>query len=304
METVLIAGASGLIGKQLSFELQKKGYRVIHLNRNLQPNNPIQQYRWNIQENYIDDNAILEADYIINLAGEGIANKRWTDKQKQLIIESRVNATLLIKESLQRTHKKIKAYISASAIGFYGAINSETIFTEEAISSNDFLGTCCAQWESAAKEINPYAERTVIFRIGTVLSADGGALPKLVWPIKHNIGAAIGSGKQYMPWIHIDDVCALFLQAIEQNNIDGIYNAVAPEHISNYELNKEIAESLTKKLLPIKIPTSILKLVLGEMAVLVLNGSRVSSQKIMDAGFKFKYPDFKFAITELLAFRK
>jgi len=300
METVLIAGATGLIGKQLSNKLQINGYKVIYLSRTTSSNPSFPTYLWNINEQSIDDNAILQADYIINLAGEGIANKRWTNKRKKEIIDSRVKAAQLMYDGLKRNQKQLKAYISASAIGFYGAITSDTIFKEEDKAASDFLGDCCMQWENAANRISDFSERTIILRIGTVLSKDGGALPKISLPIKYNAGAIISTGKQYMPWIHIDDLTSLFVHAIEQKKTHGIYNAVAPEHITNQQLTKNITDVLHKKLLPIKVPSLFLKLLLGEMAELLTEGSRVSSQKIAETGFKFNYADIKSAINKEL----
>ena len=289
MASILVTGGTGLIGKKLCDLLRKKGYKVAILSRNQQtkPNN----YYWNTETHYIDAKAIVEANYIIHLAGEGIADKRWTEERKRILISSRVETANLLYEKVKDLNPNLKGFISASGIGYYGATTSEKIYKENDAGGNDFVSDICKVWEKAANQFNKINIRTVIFRTGVVLSKEGGALGKLSQPIKLGVGAALGSGEQYIPWIHIDDLCNMYLEAIENKEIAGVYNAVAPEHITNKSLTKIIANKLKKPLWLPNIPAFVMKLILGEMAVIVLEGSRVSSEKIMVTGFKFNYPN-------------
>lgn len=296
---VLIAGASGLVGSKLSDYLNKCGFEICHLSLNNISSN-YKTYLWNPSKNQIDLDAIENADVIINLSGAGIANKRWTKERKQEIIDSRVNSTLLISGAIKQSNKKPKLFISASGVGFYGMITSNKIFTEEDKPYNDFLGNTCVEWENAAKEIEKQNIRTVIFRISTVLSNKGGALKKLSVPFKFGLGAVLGNGKQYMPWIHIDDLCSMFKLAIENEKIKCTYNAAAPEHITNKEFSKTLSKTLKKPFWLPSVSSFILKLFLGEMADMILKGSRVSSQKIISEGFSFKFAHLNDALENLI----
>lgn len=300
MQTVLITGASGLIGNHLTTLLKQHGYNVIHLSRSVPKNTNNKTYLWNVKKGTIDDNAIAHADYIINLAGTGIADKRWSEQRKREILSSRTESIQLLAESIQRTNKKTKAFISVSAVGFYGAITSEKIYNEGDSLGSDFLGKTCYLWEKETAQIENSGIRTVIFRLGVVLSNDGGALQKMLPPIKSGFGSALGNGKQYMPWIHIADVCQLFLMAIEDNKMNGTYNAVAPEHITNKEFMNTIARTLHKPFFFPNVPAFVLKVLFGEMSVILLNGSRVSSGKIEKTGFSFKFRKLEDSLKNLL----
>ncbi|MDP3357806.1 MAG: TIGR01777 family oxidoreductase [Lutibacter sp.] len=294
MDSILVTGGTGLIGKKLCELLRKKGYNVGVLSRNqhTKPNN----YYWNTETLYIDAKAIVEADYIIHLAGEGIADKRWTPQRKKDLINSRVKTANLLFEKVKELNPNLKGFIAASGIGYYGATTSEKIYEENDAGGEDFISEICKVWEKASLQFDAINIRTVIFRTGVVLAKEGGALEKLSKPIKLGFGAPIGSGEQYMPWIHVDDLCNMYLEAIENSEIRGIYNAVAPEHITNKTLTKIIAKRLNKPLWLPNIPAFVMKLILGKMAIILLEGSRVSSNKIMATGFKFKFPTLKEAL--------
>lgn len=296
---VLIAGASGLVGSKLSDFLNQSGYEISHLSRKKNSSN-YKTYFWNPSQNKIDLDAIENADVIINLSGAGIADKRWTNKRKQEIIDSRINSTLLISNAIKKSNKKTKLFISASGVGFYGMVTSDKIFTEEDKPYNDFLGNTCVKWENAAKEIEKQNIRTIIFRISTVLSDKGGALTKLSVPFKFGLGAALGNGKQFMPWIHIDDLCEIFKMAIENEKMKSIYNATAPESVSNYEFSKQLAKTLKKPFWLPNVPSFILKIFLGEMSDMILEGSKVSSAKIISEGFSFKFANLNDALENLI----
>ena len=298
MSTILITGGTGLVGKHLSIMLSKKGYNVTVLSRNqtTKPN----CYYWNLETNYIDAKAVIEADYIIHLAGAGIADKRWTNERKIELIDSRVKSTNLLFRKIKELNPNLKAFIAASGIGYYGATTSTKIYEENDESGTDFLSEICKLWENASLQFKTINIRTVIFRTGIVLSNEGGAFQKISKPIKLGLGAALGSGKQYMPWIHIEDLCNMYVKAIENIELNGIYNAVAPEHITNNELTKSVARAIKRPLWTPNVPRFILKITFGKLAVILLEGSRVSSEKIVTTGFKFKYPTLTKALNNLL----
>lgn len=287
MDTILITGGSGHIGKQLTLLLKKKGFKVLVLSRKQSENPDI--YFWDIKNNLIEDEAILKSDYIIHLAGAGIADKRWTKKRKKELIDSRVASTNLLFKKIKELNHSLNGFIAASGIGYYGAITSEKVFSETDNAGDDFLAKICKLWEKSSSHFSKINTRTVIFRTGVVFSKNGGALEKMSHPIKLGFGSSIGNGKQYIPWIHIDDLCKMYLQAIIDPNLNGIYNAVAPESITNKELTLEIAKNLHKKIWVPPIPAFVFKIIFGEMGNILLEGSRVSSNKITRTGFKFQY---------------
>lgn len=301
METVLITGGTGLIGKQLTQKLLKRGYNVSVLSRTSKQHDDINYFKWDINKKTIDKQAVLTADYIIHLAGAGVADKRWTQSRKKLIIDSRVDSAKLIYNSIKQENHKVKAFISASGVNCYGTITSEKIFTEKDSFADDFLGRVCEQWETSANEFSNLGIRVVTLRTGVVLSKNGGAFEKLAKPIKLGFGSAIGSGKQYMPWIHTEDLCGMYIHAIENTKINNAYNAVAPEHLNNLSFTKKIAKSLNKSIWLPKIPSMILKLFLGEMSTIITQGSRISSEKIIKTGFRFKYPTLDLALSDLVS---
>lgn len=298
MTSILITGGTGLIGKHLCKLLKDKGYKVTVLSRN-QVTKPT-TFFWNIETDYIDTKAISEANYIIHLAGEGIADKPWTKERKQILINSRLKSTNLLFKKVKELNPNLKAFIAASGIGYYGATTSTKIYEENDVSGTDFLSEICRLWENASLQFKTINIRTVIFRTGIVLSNEGGAFQKISKPIKLGLGAALGSGKQYMPWIHIEDLCNMYVKAIENIELNGIYNAVAPEHITNNELTKSVARAIKRPLWTPNVPRFILKITFGKLAVILLEGSRVSSEKIVTTGFKFKYPTLTKALNNLL----
>jgi len=291
MDTVLVTGGSGFVGKHLCRKLKDKGYNVLIVSRkkNQEPN----YHFWNVTENFIDQEAIIKANYIIHLAGAGIADKRWTKKRKQLLFDSRVNSTNLLFNKVKEINPNLKAFISASGVGYYGTSTSQRIFTEQDESGKDFLSYICKFWEKAALQFNSLNIRTVIFRTGVVLAKKGGAFEKMIKPIKLGIGAVLGKGNQYMPWIHIDDLCRMYIKAIEDSEVNGIYNAVAPEHITNKEITYQIAKTLNKKIYLPPIPAILIKLIFGKMSIILLKGSRISCKKISSLKFKFLHKTLK-----------
>ncbi|MDA9772953.1 TIGR01777 family oxidoreductase [Flavobacteriaceae bacterium] len=295
MEKVLITGGSGLIGRRLSFLLKSRGYEVRILSRSNNPKNNYKTFVWNVSEQYINDSAFEGLNHIIHLAGAGIADKRWSEKRKKEIIASRVASTNLLYNSVKRLKTPLNSFISASATGYYGAVTSETIFEEKDKPAKDFLGKVCSLWEDSIFQFNEIKIRTVALRTGIVLSKDGGALKKMKTPII----TSLGNGKQYMPWIHIDDLCELYIKAIEDEQFKGAFNAVSPEHISNLSFSKKISKIFNYPFLALGAPNLILQIVFGEMSTIILNGSRISANKIKQAGFKFKFENLEKALKNL-----
>ncbi|UFH32776.1 TIGR01777 family oxidoreductase [Chryseobacterium sp. C-71] len=299
-EVVLITGAGGSVAKVLAKKLENE-YTVRFLTRTKKHEN---DFEWNIKNGTIDEKAFENISHVIHLAGANISEKRWTDERKKEIISSRVDSAQLILKTLQKKNIQLKSFISASAVGIYGAITSEKIFKEEDEKGNDFLSEVVILWEKAADEFleKGVAERVVKVRIAIVLSEKEGALKKMAAPVKLGIGSPIGTGRQYIPWIHIDDLSSVFEYAVKNENIKGAYNASAPQHTDNENLTKEIAEVLDKPLFMPNIPGFVMKLMFGELSVALLEGSRTSSEKLQNSGFQFKFPNLKNALEDL--FRK
>jgi uncharacterized protein len=305
MATICITGGTGLVGKHLTKILVAKGHRVIVLSRKKNPaGNNVSYAVWNLQTGEIDRDAIANSDYIIHLAGAGVAEKRWSKRRKEEIVNSRTQSSALLVKALQETPNKIKAVISASAIGWYGpdASAESKSFIETDVVYNDFLGQTCLAWEQSIDPVTQLGIRLVKFRIGIVLSNDGGALREFKKPLRFGLAAILGPGTQIVSWVHIDDLCRMFLFAIEQVIMNGIYNAVAPKPVSNKHLTIALAKKMRgKAFITAPVPSVILKLVLGEMSIEVLKSTTVSSAKIQNAGFQFLYPSVEAALQELIA---
>ncbi|MES2574919.1 MAG: TIGR01777 family oxidoreductase [Bacteroidota bacterium] len=300
-KNVLISGGTGFIGKNLTHLLIEKGFSISILSRSEKENTDnISYYKWDVDKNYIDDNAVLNADYIIHLAGEGIADKRWTAKRKKAIVESREKSAELIYSVLKKDDKKPEAFISASGLGIYGAINSEIICTENTPPANDFLGTTCQKWEAGANHIEQLGIRTIKIRTGLVLGKEEGLLKKLTPIFKLKLGSALGSGRQYMPWIHIDDLCAIYLEALINTKMSGAYNAAINDNTTNGIFSETLAKIYGYSIWLPNVPAFLLQIVLGEMAQIVLAGPRASSDKIENIGFKFKYQILENALRDCL----
>ena len=305
MDTILITGGTGLVGKALGQSLLKKGYQVIILSRNAGKSSTIaglSYSQWNVEAQTIERQAIENADYIIHLAGAGVADKRWTKKRKQEIVESRVKSCKLIIDSLTNIPNKVQAVVSSSAIGWYGpdpVIPNPQPFTEEAPAHDDFLGTTCKQWEESIEPVTQLGKRLVKLRTGIVLSTAGGALKEFIKPMKFGFAAILGSGKQIISWIHIDDLVNMYIAAIENEKLSGVYNAVAPEPVSNKVLTLQLAKSRKKFFIPIHVPSFLLQLILGEMSLEVLKSATVKSSKIGQAGFHFKFGNISPALEDL-----
>lgn len=300
-ENVLITGGTGFIGKYLTDVLLANGFSVSILSRAERKNtDDVTYYRWDLTRHYIDENAILNADYIIHLAGEGIVEKRWTEKRKKVILESRIQPIELIHSILKKHNKTLRAFVSASAVGIYGAYTSQKICTEEMPPANDFLGLTCQQWENSADTIGSLGIRTVKIRTGIVLGKEEGFLKKVAPSFKAGFGSILGTGKQYLPWIHIDDLCLIYLKSITDEHMHGAYNATVTDNTTNSGFSKILANLYGYKIWLPRVPEFILKIVLGEMSAAVVEGQRVSSEKIQKEGFEFQYYDIETALSGCL----
>lgn len=297
---VLITGGTGLVGKQLVSILEKNNFQVALLSRGTSDTEHTRVFQWNPAKGEIDQNASEYAENIIHLAGAGIADKRWTKKRKDEILNSRAKTAELLSDWIHSLKFKPNVFISASAIGYYGAITSDKIFSEDDNPADDFLGKTCEFWEAEADRFALADIRTVILRLGLVLDNQGGAFAKMLKPFKMGFGAVLGSGKQYMPWVHLEDVGNIFLKALEDSEFIGTYNTVAPQHINNIEFTETLSRVLGKKIFLPAVPSFALKLLMGEMSKIVLEGSRVSGEKIISSGYKFKFTDLEQALNDLI----
>ena len=300
MPTILIAGGTGLVGSHLSHLLQSAGHTVLHLSRKRDLSARFPAYAWDLAKKNIEQEAVDRADYLINLAGAGIADQRWTPDRKRLIISSRVDSTLLLKAAIERRPTPLQAYISASAVGFFGSRGEQLLTENDPAGKDSFLAETVALWEQAAEKIAETGLRTVVLRIGVVLSTQGGALEKMLIPFRFFTGTYFGTGQQWMSWVHIDDLCRMFLEAIDNQQFRGIYNGVAPHPFRNHDLVFELKKALGKPAVLLPAPEFALRAVMGEMADVVFDSARVSSKKIEGAGFKFNFPDLLPALQDLL----
>lgn len=297
---VLITGGTGLIGRRLTEILQAIGHQVRHLSRRPAPDAPVPTYHWDPAAGTLDTAALDNLDAIVHLAGAGVADQRWTDVRKSEIVDSRVETARLLREALQTRNQSLPAFLSASAVGYYGADTGDRRLTEDAPPAHDFLAYVTQMWEAAADTFAEGGTRVVKLRIGVVLSADGGALPQLARPVRWGAGAPLGTGQQYLSWVHIDDVARMFAFALETPTLSGTYNAVGPTPVTNDTFTHVVAEVLDRPYFLPPVPGFLLYLALGEMATVVLGGNRVSSEKIAAAGFTYRYPELTHALSGLL----
>ncbi|MCT4580073.1 MAG: TIGR01777 family oxidoreductase [Flavobacteriales bacterium] len=287
---VLITGGSGLIGSRLTELLLANNIEVVHLTRSAHSKFGIKTYEWDWKQKKIDENCFQGVTDIVHLAGAGIADKPWTMRRKHEIIQSRVNTAKLLFDKVKELQIPIKSYISASGIGYYGAVNSDKVFSEQDQPHDDFIAKSCVYWENSADLFQEIGARVVKLRTGVVLAKDKGALAKMDKTVKLGIGAPIGTGKQAVPWIHIHDIANLYYQVLQNKEYKGVYNAVAPEFADNEMLTKTIAKTLNKKMFLPNVPGFVLRTIYGELSDVVLKGSAVSAEKLLKSGFEFQYP--------------
>ncbi len=289
---ILLAGATGLVGSELRKKLLSEGHSLAILSRSPKVNTASESFHvWNPTKNEIDTTAFDHVDAVINLAGAGVADKRWTAAYKQEILSSRVLSTRLLVETLKAIPHKVKTFINASAIGIYGYDTGNTLVDENTPTGNDYLANVVKDWEKEAFEAQKQGIRTIAIRIGIVLSHKGGALVTMAKPVKYWLGAALGSGNQYISWIDINDLINELIFILKTDSISGIVNAVAPNPVTNKEFNRLLAKQLGTKILLPNVPSFALNLLLGEFSAAVIGGNKVSGQLIESKGFEFEYKE-------------
>lgn len=296
---ILITGGTGLVGTQLTSLLQTNDFQVSCLSRSAS-NDDSNVFEWNISRQTIDERAFDGVKAVVHLAGSSVAEGRWTDKRRKSIMDSRVNSTRLLYKYLSGLTNKPEVFVAASAVGIYGFDTGDHWMQEDSPFGNDFLAEVVKAWEHEVDKISELGIRVVKLRIGIVLAKDGGAYPKIAAPIKFGLGSPLGDGRQYMSWIHINDLCEMFLFAIKSQNLGGTFNAVASDPVTNSEFTKAVAIELGRPLWLPNVPSFILRLALGEMYNIVLGGNKVSNQKILNAGFSFKFEKLNTAIQQIV----
>jgi uncharacterized protein len=299
-QSVLITGGGGLIGRYLTSVLLAEGYKVSHLSRQTNRFGKVRVFRWDPEKEYLNPEVFDGVDYLVHLSGANIGEKRWTDRRKEDILNSRVTSAGLLFRTIAENRIKLKAYITASATGYYGSVTSDKIFTEDDPPSEDFLGSTCRLWEVSADLFEGLGIRTVKIRTAVVLEKNDSALTKLMNPAKYGMVVRLGNGKQYFPWIHINDLCNIYLKAIMDDNICGAYNAVAPQHITQNEFLRTMAGVMKKPVFLLPVPSWILRAVMGEMSDIVTKGSRISSEKIIGTGYNFKFDKLEEALKNVI----
>lgn len=302
MKKILITGATGFIGQKIIKKLFLNGHTQINVltrspkSAEKKMNFPVSFYHWNPKKNEIDIAAFEDVDTIIHLAGENIADGRWTEEKKKKIIDSRVLGSKLLAQSIQQLESAPSKIISASAIGYYGDCGDKAV-DEQSPHGNDFLAKVCHLWEESLQSSN-IKTKVQFIRIGMVLSKDGGAIPKMEIPFKLGLAGKIADGSQYMSWIHVDDLVSQFIYLLETDTEETIYNGVAPGAVTNAEFTKTMGQVLKRPTL-FKAPKSILKIALGEMSTVLLNGQKVIPKNFLNAGFKYEHPNLKSALDEI-----
>ncbi len=299
MAGILITGASGLIGTVLSAALRAEGHRVHHLSRNADPGSPVPTFLWDMRKGTIDPACLEGMTHIVHLAGAGIADRRWTKARVQELIDSRTGSARLLRRLVQEKGHAITAFISSAGINYYGARTTDHVFVETDAPGSDTIAHISTEWEAAVDEWMLYT-RVVKLRTPIVLARQGGALPKLAMPVKLGLGAALGTGHQWMPWVHIDDLVATYQHALHSTGMTGAYNVNAGADVTNVEFMRTVARVLHRPFFMPRIPGALIKAVLGELAHPILYGSKASNARLLATGFQFRYGELKPALEDLL----
>ncbi len=290
---VLITGASGLVGTELQKSFTQKGYEMLLASRK-EPTDE-RHIQWSIEEGFSEPAKLEGIDAVVHLAGENVSGFRWTDEKKKAIRDSRVLGTRNVVDAISKLKNKPKVFVASSAIGFYGERGDEEV-TESSAAGDNFLAGVCKEWEAESRRAEDAGIRTVLLRTGIVLSKDGGALGTMLLPFKLGVGGVVGSGKQWMSWISMDDEIAVINYVIENENIRGAVNSASPHPVTNHEFTKTLGEVLYRPTF-LPLPEFAVSMVFGEMGdALLLASTKVMPKRLEDAGFEFKYPDLKTAI--------
>ncbi|HVS81569.1 MAG TPA: TIGR01777 family oxidoreductase [Pyrinomonadaceae bacterium] len=294
---IVVAGASGLVGSALVPLLKAEGAEVTRLVRSAAAASG--EIEWHPDRGSIDAPALGGFDAIINLAGDGIADGRWTEEKKRRILDSRVNGTRLLSETMAKVSRKPAAFINASAIGFYGSRGDELV-DEESGPGEGFLASVCRQWESATAPAEQAGIRVVKLRFGVILTKDGGIMGSMLRPFKLGLGGKVGSGKQVISWVAMDDVVAAINFILHDESLRGPINVVAPRPVTNEEFTKTLGRVLSRPTF-MAMPAFAARLAFGEMAdEMMLSSTRVAGKVLNDAGFEFQYPELEGAVRAML----
>jgi uncharacterized protein (TIGR01777 family) len=294
-QTILLAGGTGLIGSRLAPMLREKGHTVRILSR--RPRRP-GEFAWDLEKRSLDPAALEGVDAIVNLAGENLADGRWTAARKRRIVASRVDSARLLAAAVEKLDPRPQTYLSASGIGYYGDAGDRLLRETDEPVGEGFVIDVCRAWEQGAQRLATLGLRTVIFRIGLVLAAEGGALPELARPLRFGAGTFFADGQAWYSWIHRDDLCRAMIWALENPAVRGVYNAVAPEPARNRDFVIALARAMDRRVVPAPVPAFALRLALGQMADTVLASLRVSNEKIREAGFEFQHPELSEALKD------
>ncbi len=292
---ILITGGGGLIGRALANKLQREGHEVRILSRSKRQSSDLKYFRWDYKNGFLEAGAMEDVEVLVHLAGEGIADKRWTQSRKREIIDSRVESLKFLQNFVPKT---LKTLIGGSAIGYYGGDSGESENAEDSANGDDFMAHTCNLWEHTETEFAQNNNlRLAIIRTGVVLDKKGGALSKMALPVKYNFGSPLGTGKQWMSWIHMDDLVGMFYESIVNTKIEGVFNGIAPETVRNSDFTQTLANILSKKIWLPAVPSFLMKLILGEMSVVILGSSKVKNKRKILPSFQF--PTLEKALSDI-----
>lgn len=298
MAIVLITGGSGLIGRRLTDALLREGHEVRWLSRRAGTTGRVRAYAWDADAGRIDPGALSGVQRIVHLAGAGIADRRWTAARVRTLIASRADTARLLLQAARDAQAPVQCMVSAAGIGYYGAVTGDHVFAEEEDPGRDTLARISVAWEQAVDDWSALC-RVAKLRTPIVLAREGGALPKLAKPFRHGLGAPLGSGRQWMPWVHIDDLVAIYQMALADERMHGAFNVAAGE-ATNRAFSEAVAGALKRPMRLPPVPGALLRLALGEMACLLLEGSRVKGDRLRDAGFIYRFEELPEALADLL----
>jgi len=300
---VLITGGSGLVGRYLTSLLLGEGYKVSHLSRKQDQFGRVRVYRWDPSRGLLNPEILNRVDYIIHLAGANLGEKKWSETRKAEILDSRIGSAQLLHRVVTENGFPLKAFISASGINYYGCVTTDKIYREEDPPGNDFPGEVCRLWEEAADRFKSNGIRTVKIRSGVVLEIHGSAFSRLRLPAKFGVFPTLGKGNQYLSWIHIKGLCGIYLNAIRDSEIEGAYNAASPHYTKQRDFMKILSRVLNRAYFHPGVPEFILRGLYGEMSSVILDGSRVSSQKIINTGYRFEFDNLYNALSDIIYLR-
>lgn len=295
---ILITGSTGMIGTALLKALQKEGHTISILTRKRLKIKDVQVYLWDVYQQTIEKECLDGVDTIVHLAGENIADKKWTKERKKQIVDSRVLSTALLYKTIREVPNQVKEFISASAVGYYGD-RGEEILTEESEKGKGFLAECCEKWENEVDQGVALGLRVVKLRTGFILDKNQGGLAAMDKPIRFFAGSPLGTGQQWVPWIHLKDIVRIYQKAIDEPTMQGAYNACAPFPVTNKTLTQALGKALHRPIWPIKIPESVLNTILGEMSIIALMSTNTSAQKLLDSGFTFDFTQLDAALNDI-----